>query len=156
MPTSARREIDWVEFGALMQRLALAVAPRRPDVVVGIARGGSIVGCTLSFMLGLDYYPIRLKKMGGATRVVVGPSPELAGHSVVLVDDLSESGETFRIARHELSRIGCDRVVEAALVRRVPGYSPDIWALEISDKVRFPWAAEQIVGGKVRRRDDPP
>ena len=75
-----RREISWTEFGDLCRTLALAIDRRgRPDVVVGIARGGSIVGCTLSFLLGVDYYPVRLKKQGGATRVVVPPSPELAG-----------------------------------------------------------------------------
>jgi len=147
-----RREIRWDEFGALCRDLALAVHARRPDVVVGIARGGSIVGCTLSFLLGCDYYPIRLKKQGGATRVVVPPSPELAGHHVALVDDLSESGDTFRIARHELASVGATRVTTVALVKRVPGFAPDIWALEISGKVRFPWAAEQIVDGVLRKR----
>jgi len=147
-----RREIRWEEFGALTRDLALAVNARRPDVVVGIARGGSIVGCTLSFLLGCDYYPIRLKKQGGATRVVVPPSPELAGRHVALCDDLSESGDTFRIARHELASVGVTQVTTVALVKRVPGFAPDIWALEISGKVRFPWAAEQIVDGALRKR----
>src|SRR5437867_1064747 len=99
MPTGMRREIVWVEFYQLARKLALALAPRRADAIVGIARGGDIVGATLSFLLGVEYYPIRLKRtVGGATRVVVPPSRELAGRNVVLVDDLSESGDTFRIA----------------------------------------------------------
>ena len=152
---AGRRVIAWEEFGERARALAIAVHPHHPDVVVGIARGGEIVGCTLSFLLGIEYYPIRLKRTGGgATRVVVPPSPELAGKSVVLVDDLSESGDTFRIARHELAAVGVSRVVTAALVRRVPGYSPDVWALEVSGKVRFPWAAEQFIGGTLKNRDD--
>jgi hypoxanthine phosphoribosyltransferase len=159
MPQSARsrREISWEEFGALSRQLALALVEKTasapPDVVVGIARGGSIVGCTLSFLLGVDYYPIRLKKQGGATRVVVPPSRELAGLHVALVDDLSESGDTFRIARYELGHVGATRVTTVALVRRVPGFSPDVWALEVRAKVRFPWAAEQLVEGVLTRRD---
>lgn len=147
-----RREIRWDEFGALTRDLAMALHARRPDVVVGIARGGSIVGCTLSFQLGIDYYPIRLKKQGGATRVVVPPSPELARRHVALVDDLSESGDTFRIARHELAQVGVTQITTCALVRRVPGYSPDLWALEVNGKVRFPWAAEQIIDGVLQKR----
>ena len=153
MPGS-RREISWQEFGERMRELALAVERRgMPEVVVGIARGGSIVGCTLSFLLGVDYYPIRLKKQGGATRVVVGPSPDLFGKRVALVDDLSESGDTFRIARVELAQVGSASVTTVAFARRVPGFSPDLWALEVSGKVRFPWAAEQIVGGVLQKRD---
>lgn len=147
-----RREIRWEEFGGLMPKLALSVHALSPGVVVGIARGGSIVGCTLSFLLGLDYYPVRLKKQGGATRVVVPPSPELAGQHVALVDDLSESGDTFRIARHELVRVGAARVTTVALVRRQPGFSPDVWAIEVTGKVRFPWAAEQIIDGVLQKR----
>lgn len=147
-----RREIRWDEFGALTRDLALALNARRPEVVVGVARGGSIVGCTLSFQLGIDYYPIRLKKQGGATRVVVPPSPELRGRHVALVDDLSESGDTFRIARHELASVGVTQITTCALVRRVPGYSPDLWALEVTGKVRFPWAAEQIIDGVLQKR----
>jgi hypoxanthine phosphoribosyltransferase len=147
-----RREISWTEYGSLVRDLALAASRRKPEVVVGIARGGAIVGCTLSFLLGVDYYPMRLKKQGGATRVVVAPSPELAGKHVALVDDLTASGDTFRIARLELERVGATAITTCALVRRVPGYSPDLHALEASGKVRFPWAAEQVIDGVLRKR----
>ncbi|MSP60758.1 MAG: hypothetical protein EXR72_10525 [Myxococcales bacterium] len=150
--SKARRLIDWDEFDALMHQLALAVAPFKPDGVVGIARGGSIVGCTLSFLLGLDYYPIRLKKQGGATRVVVPPPPDVKGLHVALVDDLSQSGETFKIAQHELSAVGVKRITTIALVRREPGFRPDLFAIEVQSKVRFPWARDQLIDGKFVKR----
>lgn len=147
-----RREISWEEFGRLSRDLAMRLHQRGPEVIVGVARGGAILGCTLSFLLGIDYYPIRLKKIGGSTRVVVAPSRELRGRRVALVDDLSESGDTFRIAQHELNLVGAETVLTVALVRRIPGYTPDLWALDVSGKVRFPWAAEQIIGGELRKR----
>src|SRR5262245_37938941 len=148
-----RREIDWEEYGVLMRQLALAVAQKAtPEVVVGIARGGSIVGCTLSFLLGRDYYPIKLKKQGGATRVVVPPPPDVAGLNIALCDDLSQSGDTFKIATLELRRAGASSVTTCALVRREPGFRPDVWALEVTTKVRFPWARHQLVDGKFIRR----
>lgn len=156
MTSSApRREIGWEEFGGLMRDLALKVAEKvrpLPDVVVGIARGGAICGCTLSFLLGKDYYPIRLKKEGGTTRVVVPPVHELAGKRVALVDDLSQSGETFKIAQLELHQVGVNQVTTIALVRREPGFRPDVWAIELQGKVRFPWAKDQLVGGELVKR----
>ncbi|HEX2573994.1 MAG TPA: phosphoribosyltransferase family protein [Polyangia bacterium] len=148
----ARREISWDEFGSLMRDLAMQVAHHKPDVVVGIARGGAIVGCTLSFLLGVDYFPMRLKKEGRAVRVVVGPSPELAGRHVALVDDLSQSGETFKIAGLELAKVDVPRITTVALVRREPGFKPDVWALDVTRKVRFPWAREQLVDGVLMKR----
>jgi hypoxanthine phosphoribosyltransferase len=150
-----RREVSWQEYGELCKQLAVDVQARGPrDAVVGIARGGSIVGATLSFMLNLEYFPIRLGKRGGVTRVIVPPPPDLAGKSVVLVDDLSRTGDTFKIALHELRRVGVTSSLTVALVRREPGFRPDICALTASavDKVAFPWGREELIAGKFELR----
>ncbi len=150
-----RREVTWQEFGELCKRLAVDIQARGPrDALVGIARGGSIVGATLSFMLNLEYFPIRLGKRGGVTRVIVPPPPDVAGRHVVLVDDLSRTGDTFKIALHELRRVGVSSVLTVALVRREPGFKPDLCALTASavDKVAFPWGREELVNGKFELR----
>lgn len=155
MAEAPRREVSWQEYGELCKRLAVEIAGRGPhDALVGIARGGSIVGATLSFMLNLEYFPIRLGKRGGVTRVIVPPAPGLAGRRVVLVDDLSRTGDTFRIALHELKQVRVASVLTVALVRREPGFKPDIYALTASaaDKVPFPWGKEELVDGRFELR----
>jgi hypoxanthine phosphoribosyltransferase len=150
-----RREISWQEFGDLCKGLAVAIRERGEwDALVGIARGGSIVGATLSFMLNLEYFPIRLGKRGGVTRVIVPPPPDLAGRRVVLVDDLSRTGDTFKIALHELRRVGVAATLTVALVRREPGFRADVCALTATavDKVAFPWGREELVGGRFELR----
>jgi hypoxanthine phosphoribosyltransferase len=150
-----RREVSWAEFGELCQKLALAAHARQDfDAVVGIARGGSIVGATLSFMLSKEYFPIRLQKQGGTTRVIVPPTRELANRRVLLVDDLSRTGETFKIAIHELKRVGASSVTTCALVRREPGFRPDLCALvaTAADKIAFPWGRELLIDGKFQLR----
>jgi hypoxanthine phosphoribosyltransferase len=150
-----RREIGWQEYGDLCRSMALELAKRGGfDAVVGIARGGSIVGTTLAFMLNQEYFPIRLAKRGGVTRVIVPPTKDLAGRHVLLVDDLSRTGETFKIAMHELRRVGALSVITVALVRREPGFRPDVAALTASaaDKVAFPWGREVIVNGRFELR----
>jgi hypoxanthine phosphoribosyltransferase len=131
------------------------VSARGPhDALVGIARGGSIVGAVLSFMLNLEYFPIRLAKRGGVTRVIVPPTHDLAERSVVLVDDLSRTGETFKIAMHELKRVGVTSILTVALVRREPGFRPDLFGLTATavDKVAFPWGREELVNGRFELR----
>ena len=150
---AARREITWAEFDEVMHRLAVEVSARgAPDAVVGIARGGAIVGCTLSFLLGRDFYPMQLRKRGGATRVVVSPPADVAGLHVALVDDFSLAGDTFRIAQLELSRVGARQVTTVALLRREPGFRPDVFGLEVANKVRFPWARDQLIEGQFVKR----
>ncbi len=122
--------------------------------MVGIARGGDIVGATLSFMLGMDYFPMRLSKHGGVVRVVSAPPAEVRGRSLILVDDLSRTGETFKIAIHELRRLGVEKISTVALVRREPGFRPDVCAIVASaaDKVFFPWGKEVLVAGRFEPR----
>ena len=105
-------------------------------------------------MLNLEYFPIRLAKQRGATRVIVPPTHDLKGRSVVLVDDLSRTGETFKIALHELSRVGAKSVTTVALVRREPGFRPDICAVTATaaDKVAFPWGREELIGTRFELR----
>jgi hypoxanthine phosphoribosyltransferase len=155
MPEAPRREVTWQEFGELCRGLAKDIQSRgRFDALVGIARGGSIVGATLSFMLNLEYFPIRLAKRGGVVRVLVPPTQDLNGKRVVLVDDLSRTGETFKIAMHELRRVQVASITTVALVRREPGFRPDICALTASaaDKVAFPWGREELVDGRFELR----
>ena len=159
MPTERRppqrREIGWEELGALLHQLALRASEEGPfEAVVGVVRGGAIVGASLSFLLGCDFYPIQLKKGRGAnaTRVVVSPPADVAGRRVLLVDDMSLSGDTFRIARIELARVGAAEVRTAALLRRKPGFTPDLWASEVTGKVRLPWARYQLVDGELAPR----
>ncbi len=158
-----RWQISWSEFGELCKRLALdahALAHKldlpggRFEAVVGIARGGAIVGTTLAFMLNYEYFPIRLAKRGGVVRVLVPPTRDLADKHVLLVDDLSRTGETFKIALHELRRVGARSVTTCALVRREPGFRPDLCARTASaaDKVAFPWGREVLVDGKFELR----
>jgi hypoxanthine phosphoribosyltransferase len=158
-----RWEIGWQEYGELCKRLSLDVDKLgrsldlpggRFDAIVGIARGGAIVGATLAFMCSQEYFPIRLAKRGGVVRVLVPPTRDLADKHVLLVDDLSRTGETFKIAMHELRRVGTRSIATCALVRREPGFKPDLAARTASaaDKVAFPWGREVLVDGKFELR----
>jgi hypoxanthine phosphoribosyltransferase len=158
-----RWEISWAEYGELCKRLsleahglarALQLPGDRFDAVVGIARGGAIVGATLAFMLNYEYFPIRLAKRGGVVRVLVPPTRDVADKNVLLVDDLSRTGETFKIALHELRRVGVRSVATCALVRREPGFKPDLAArtATAADKVAFPWGRDVLVDGRFEPR----
>jgi len=149
--------IDWPEFAALCQKLAIAVhGSGGCDCVVGIAKGGAIVGAVVSAMLRCDYYPIRLsRRHSGArarmtTRVLVPPSRDVAGRSVLLCDDLSVSGETFKIALLELERVGAAKVTTAALARHTHSYEPDMAAITSDEAFIFPWDREVLVEGEFR------
>ena len=149
--------IDWAEFAALCRQLAREVVGAGGcDCVVGIARGGAIVGAVISAMLRKDYYPIRLsRRHAGArakmtTRVPIPPSRDVAGRRVLLCDDLSITGETFKIALLELRRVGAATVTTLALARHPKSYRPDLCAISSAAAFIFPWDREVLVGGEFK------
>jgi hypoxanthine phosphoribosyltransferase len=64
---------------------------------------------------------------------------ELRGRRVLIVDDVSASGDTLELARTLAQKAGARWVRTAVLVRRLKGYSPDFAAVRTDDLVVFPW-----------------
>ncbi len=137
--------LTWIQFGEICERLAREVAASPElDAVVGIALGGDIAGATIASLAHKDYYPIRLaRREGGALhhtrRVVVPPPRELSGQRVLLVDDLSQTGDTFKIASLELRQVGVLSVTTLVLARTGDAYRADHTGLVVEGPPRFPW-----------------
>jgi hypoxanthine phosphoribosyltransferase len=157
------RRIDWVEFGELCKSLAVAAdtwaRTQRValEAVVGIALGGSIVGAAVASLLRLDFYPIRLARRAespghNTRRVVVPPTRDVAGRHVLLCDDIARTGDTFRIALHELRQAGARAVTTAAMVRVERGFRPDVEVLEVPAEALFPWETDYVAQGELIRR----
>jgi len=137
----AVREISWVEFGEVVRVLAARIAERfKPDVVLGVARGGIVVGGALASPLGAEFLPVRVERRQrdrrGRTTFRV---PEAKGRRVLVVDDVTNSGATLAKARELALKSGAGEVQAAALVARPDGSHPEWFALETSQLIVFPW-----------------
>ncbi len=120
--------LSWAEFTAITDHLAQAIrADGRPDVMVGILRGGIIPAVRLSHVLGLR--DVRALDVTHTTADGVNaaktPRPalrnsssigEVAGLDVLLVDDVAGTGETIAIAGSVLRAAGAGSVRIAACV----------------------------------------
>jgi hypoxanthine phosphoribosyltransferase len=152
-PKQAVREIGWAAFGEVIRALAARIAERfRPDVVIGVAKGGVFVGGALSGPLGADFHPIRLQKRRrdpAPLPVPLPQLPDLSGRRVLVVDDVASSGATLARARALARKAGARDVKTAVLVVRPGGARPDFSALETDDLVLFGWdyQLEETGGG---------
>ncbi len=139
-------EVSWEMFGELCRALALKVArEHRPDLVVGIARAGVIPGAIIASMLRLDFHSIRISRQGTDDSVrerpeVLDAAPRVAaGARVLLVDEITTSGETLRLGLAATRAAGPAEVRTATCFVRPRGYKPDYFALETGSTVIFPW-----------------
>jgi hypoxanthine phosphoribosyltransferase len=147
----AVRELTWLEFGSIVRDLGARIAAGfQPDVVLGVARGGIFVGGALAAPVRAEFLPVRVEKRSRDRRAV--PTirvPEARGKKVLVVDDVTNSGETLAKAKALAMRSGAGEVQSAALVVRPGGSRPEWFALETAQLIVFPWDYQLDAGGPV-------
>lgn len=155
-------ELGWEMFGELCRALALKVSRSgyRPDLVVGIAKAGVIPGSVVASMLQCDFYAMKISRRDGTERVrdrpkILSDAPRQAqGRNVLVVDEISTTGDTLRIALNALRNVGPLDVRTATSFARPGAFQPDYYALETDDKIVFPWD-RQIVGEEGTLEENP-
>lgn len=139
-------EVSWEMFGELCRALAMRVSREyEPQMVVGIARAGVIPGAIIASLLNVDFYSMKISRREGGERVRERPAMlsdaplQAQGRRVVLVDEITTSGDTFRLGLSALRDVGAVEIRTAATFSRPQGYQPDVTALETGATVVFPW-----------------
>jgi len=139
-------DLSWEMFGELCRALALKVARDfEPDLVVGIARAGVIPGAVVASILRKDFYSLTISRREGGEVVrdrpaVLSAAPlQCRGKKVLLVDEITSSGETLRLGLASIRDLGPQEVRTATSFARQAGFRPDYTALETDATIIFPW-----------------
>src|SRR5688572_14426949 len=139
------------EVQAAIRRVAGEIEQRLADAypLVLAVMGGAVVFAgqilpLLRFPLDFDY--IHASRYGAQTQASsidwrVTPPQNLAGRSVLVLDDILDGGETMaeirtRVLELGASRFHCAVLVEKMLARRKP-IAPDFVGLQIADRFVF-------------------
>jgi hypoxanthine phosphoribosyltransferase len=139
------REVGWSQFGELARDLAERIGREfSPQVILGIVNGGVFLGGALAVPLRAEFHSVRVQKLG--KRSIAEPVASLVGKSVLVVDDVTVSGNTLAAACAAARKAGASETRTAALVVRPSGNHADYYALETKDLVVFGWDY-QLHGG---------
>ncbi len=148
--------ISWDDFQAICRGLALAAAEFDPQVIVGIARGGLYAGTLISHLLRKDFYAIYLTRRHLDVKVSEQPQwlvrpPELVrGQRVLVVDEICSSGDTLRMAKEELARLGAPEARCAVMYAHTWGAEvPDYIGLISDNLIMNPWDREIVEAGQI-------
>ena len=149
-------ELSWELFGELSRVLALRVARDwEPEIVVGIATAGVLPGATIAAMLQADFFSMKISRRhaGAVVRerpeVFSAPPPQLYGRRVLLVDEITTSGDTLRLALAAVREIGPAEVRTATSFVKPGGYRPDYHALETGALIVYPWDRQILQDGEM-------
>jgi uncharacterized protein len=146
------RYVSWPEYGNLAEALAEKVrsSGKRFDLVVGIARGGIPVAMVVSDHLNVRIDFINVKSyfgigIRGTPKILSTLTEEIAGKSILIVDDLVDQGDTMKVVKEYLSKQG-PKLLEVAVLFKKPWtkFEPDYY-LEVVDRwVVFPFELSEV------------
>lgn len=154
--------ISWDRFYQLSQRLAHSIRASgfRPDIVVAIGRGGYMPARILSDYLNVfDLASIKIEHYRGTRRESVVRiryplQADISNRVVLLVDDVSDSGDTFDVAIRHLREHGEPAALKTAVLhhKRASRYVPDYYAEEVGEWrwIIYPWAVIEDLSGFLR------
>jgi hypothetical protein len=149
-------DLDWAMFGELCRALALKVArDYDPDMVIGIARAGVIPAAIVASILRVDFYSMKISRREGDETVrerpaIMSAAPRQAdGRRVLIVDEITTSGDTLRLALAAVRDCHPAEVRTATSFARTTGYKPDYSALTTEANVIFPWDRKVFEDGEL-------
>ena len=149
-------DLSWEMFGELCRALALCTARNyNPDLVVGIARAGVIPGAVIASIMRVDFHSMKISRRDGHEQVrerpaILSAAPDAArGQRVLVVDEITSSGQTLQMALSALRNIASAELRTATCFVRPRGYKPDYFALETDQTIVFPWDRKIFRGDRL-------
>ena len=148
--------MTWDDLGRGARELAETVAEDgyRPDMILGIARGGLLVGGAMGYALGIkNTFTMNVEFYTGVDErldvpMILPPVPDLVDFgdfNVLVVDDVADTGATLELVKDfcvgKVTEVRCAVLYEKprSVVRcEYVWRRTDRW-------ITFPWSAEEPV-----------
>ncbi|HXS07474.1 MAG TPA: phosphoribosyltransferase family protein [Rhizomicrobium sp.] len=141
------------EIATRVQELArdIAALPKRPDIAMPILVGGFVFAADLVRALAREGVPLDIemlwlrsygdKRVASAISMIAGPSEQIAGRHVLVIDGVLDAGRTIKKAASLIEAAGAASVrVVVMLDKRQPG------AVAKADHVGFEIGNDFVIG----------
>jgi uncharacterized protein len=125
----------------------------RPDIIVGIARGGLVPARILTDLLGTpELGLIQIEFYIDINQTLQEPilkqtlTTQISGKKALLVDDIADTGESLKLAKINLQQQGAIEIKTATLYEKPQSTTtPDFYEKQTSCWVVFPWDTKETL-----------
>ena len=108
--------------------------------IVGISRGGSIPATIIAHRLGINrLYLVAYKQNKDKLKEVYPIHQDLRSKTVLLIDDIADSGNTLQIVKKSLEDRNCEVRTLSIHKREDASYIPDYFLYKIDSLIEYPW-----------------
>jgi hypoxanthine phosphoribosyltransferase len=151
--------VSWQQFYNLTRRVVFLIHDSgfKPDIIIAIGRGGYMPARIIAdFLQIMNLTSFKIEHYIGAQKnpkaVIRYPlSKDIECRTVLLVDDVCDSGDTFTVARQHLMDIMYPEEIRTAVMhyKKVSSYEPDYYARKMVKWrwIIYPWAVVEDVSG---------
>ncbi|MGQ9721259.1 MAG: phosphoribosyltransferase [Candidatus Jordarchaeum sp.] len=153
--------LSWDEIYDLLLKLAKEIIDDnyRPDLIVGICRGGWVVARVLSDLLDIkEVANIRVEFYEdlGLTRdspcITQDISVDVRGKKVILCDDVADTGKSLKIAADYLRNKGVsDLKISTLHFKPKSIVFPDYYVSKTSAWIIYPWEVFETIKSIIRK-----
>ena len=134
----------------------------RPDILVGISRGGLVPSRLLPDVLNVPIlYTIRISFYSSVgvrmeePKVTQPLSVDVSGKSILMIDDISDSGKSLELAEKYLKQSSPPSLKTATFHFKPDScFRPDYFYAETSSWIVYPWEREEFERQTGRRADE--
>lgn len=138
--------IDWDCFHKIVNGIVLSLK-EKPDVIIGISRGGLYPATFLSHILQIELIPIQLSRRVNdvityaTPKWVIKPSEEdIRNKKVLIVDEICDSGETLEMVKDFVKSLNPNDIKTAVLYSHKKSSNIPDYIGKITDElVLNPW-----------------
>lgn len=156
MSEVTREVLTWEAFGQASREIAQTIVDDgyRPDLILGIARGGLLPAGSISYALDMkNVHIINVEFYTGVNErlempIMLPPVPsavDLAAKRVLIVDDVADTGGTLEVVRdfcaNHVAETRCAVIYEKD---RSSVRSDYVWK-RTNDWIDFPWSSQPPV-----------
>ncbi|HNT60352.1 MAG TPA: phosphoribosyltransferase [Candidatus Bilamarchaeaceae archaeon] len=141
--------VSWGGASRMCERLALQVKSSgfSPDTIIGVSRGGLVPARLLSDIMDVgDLQVIRVSFYKGMGKTMEFPqltqqlTTRIDGKRALLVDDVSDTGRSLKVAKDHLMRMGATEIKVATLhFKPHSKFRPDSFVEETKSWLVYPW-----------------
>jgi len=146
---------SWDQIYKLLLNLSSTIRKTgfKPDIIVGVSRGGWLPARVMSDLLenpklanvAAEFY-VGVAETKSKPVITQPVSVSVKGKKVLVVDDVTDTGESLRLVRSHLEEQGATEVKTATIYYKPWSVIvPDYYEKETSSWIIFPWERKETV-----------
>jgi len=134
----------------------------KPDIIIGIARGGWLPARVLTDLLEIpnlanvsaEYY-MGIAETKNEPVLIQGVSVAVAGKKVLIADDVADSGRSLKLVREHVLQQGAKEVKTATVYCKPWSIvKPDYYERETKLWIVFPWEMKETIRKIIEKRKE--